>query len=127
MTGIDAEKLAALHEAWIDMMYEINEFDGLEKAEVKKIESLATHYLHQTMSNCALTLRKNLDYGDEAINATGAYGLVVRMYDKISRLTNILNRGSSHVKDERTLDTAQDLANYAVIYQMVESGVWGQW
>ena len=56
--------------------------------------------------------RKNQDYGD-AFATYGTVGVLVRMGDKIMRLQNITNRGTTLVDDEKLRDTLIDLHNYA--------------
>ncbi len=66
------------------------------------------------VQNEALELfsRKNRDYGD-AFATYGTVGVLVRMGDKIMRLQNITNRGTTLVDDEKLRDTLIDLHNYA--------------
>ncbi len=59
-------------------------------------------------------LKKNSDYGDAFANY-GSIGVLVRIGDKISRLTNITNKNISLVNDESMKDTLIDLHNYAAI------------
>lgn len=65
---------------------------------------------------------KNLRYagnGDPFANLRrhGAYGLVVRMDDKVARLSSLLKPGATigPTVDESAYDTAMDLMNYAGI------------
>ena len=68
----------------------------------------------KNIQNEALELfrRKNQDYGD-AFATYGTVGVLVRMGDKIMRLQNITNRGTTLVDDEKLRDTLIDLHNYA--------------
>jgi hypothetical protein len=64
--------------------------------------------------------KKNHDYatlGDPFSNFRdfGAYGVVVRMSDKMARIKNFVKNGKFDVKDEKFKDTCIDLANYALI------------
>lgn len=43
--------------------------------------------------------------------------ILVRMTDKISRISNLLTR-EAKVKDESIADTLQDLANYSIILKL---------
>ncbi|CAB4158494.1 hypothetical protein UFOVP698_15 [uncultured Caudovirales phage] len=69
-------------------------------------------------------------YGANAIGATGFYGIVVRMSDKVQRLLTL----SALTEDERTAstwnesieDTLLDLASYAVIGVVWLRGKWGK-
>ena len=62
--------------------------------------------------------RKNADYGD-AFSTYGAVGVIVRMGDKISRLSSITNTGINLVEDEKIRDTLIDLHNYAAMAIML--------
>ena len=56
--------------------------------------------------------RKNKDYGDAFANY-GPIGVIVRMGDKINRLTSVTNNGINLIKTESIRDTLIDLHNYA--------------
>lgn len=68
----------------------------------------------------ALTLfkQKNADYGD-AFATYGAVGVIVRIGDKISRLSTISKNGIQLVEDEKIRDTLIDLHNYAAMAVML--------
>lgn len=87
---------------------------------------------HQILCNRAFELmqRKNADYagkgGDEpfanftrceamGICKTEA-GMLVRMTDKMSRLSSFVESGTLAVKDESVEDTCLDLINYSVLF-----------
>lgn len=53
----------------------------------------------------------------EALNIPAEIGLLVRMTDKLTRISNLLNKKAS-VKDETIADTLSDLANYAMILKV---------
>jgi hypothetical protein len=61
---------------------------------------------------------KNSDYGS-AVDVTylifGETAQLVRLWDKLLRLTSIYLSQSYKVKEENTQDTLKDLANYAII------------
>jgi hypothetical protein len=42
-------------------------------------------------------------------------GILTRMLDKMARLSSFLQKGSLEVKNESAIDSAKDLANYAII------------
>ena len=77
----------------------------------------------------AVTKAKNTDYsggGDsDAFNnfmmvekmgiSSAESGFLVRMTDKMMRITNLIKNGGAQVKDEAIEDTLMDLANYAVL------------
>tara|TARA_B100001989_G_scaffold252115_1_gene233166 strand:- start:1712 stop:2017 length:306 start_codon:yes stop_codon:yes gene_type:complete len=61
--------------------------------------------------------KKNKDYGD-AFAQYGPVGVVVRIGDKISRLSSISNNGIS-IETESMRDTLLDLHNYAAMAIML--------
>ena len=61
---------------------------------------------------------KNADYGD-AFATYGSIGVLVRIGDKIQRLTSITNKSVSLVNDESLRDTLMDLHNYAAMAIML--------
>lgn len=62
--------------------------------------------------------RKNKDYGDSFANY-GSVGVIVRMGDKIQRLTSISNSGITMVNEESLRDTLIDLHNYSAMAIML--------
>lgn len=72
------------------------------------------------VQNEALELfkRKNADYGDAFANY-GAVGVIIRMGDKIQRLTSITNSGVNLINTESLRDTLIDLHNYAAMAVML--------
>jgi hypothetical protein len=83
-------------------------------------------------SDIQTAIRKNSDYASPdrpfanfeqapAIGVSVARGLLVRMQDKMSRLSNLLDRPAA-VAEESRADTLSDLRNYAYILQ-----VWLEW
>lgn len=67
--------------------------------------------------------RKHHDYGRKNIAGSGQIGVLVRMNDKVQRMLNLRGRAAS-VADESLLDSAQDVANYALILEMLLTGRW---
>jgi len=77
-------------------------------------------------SNVAMLLSKHRDYGAKNIaNAPGGAlnGLQVRIHDKLARINNLIDSGVSP-ENESLIDSFLDLANYAVIAQLVIRGEW---
>lgn len=74
----------------------------------------------RNIQNRALQLfkKKNADYGD-AFATYGAVGVIVRMGDKISRLSSIDNSNITLVNDESMKDTLMDLHNYSAMALML--------
>ena len=62
--------------------------------------------------------KKNADYGDSFANY-GPVGVIVRMGDKINRLSSITQKGVNLVDTECTRDTLIDLHNYAAMAIML--------
>ena len=62
--------------------------------------------------------KKNADYGD-AFATYGTVGVIVRLGDKISRLSSISKTGVTLVEDEKISDTLIDLHNYAAMAVML--------
>lgn len=61
--------------------------------------------------------RKNSDYGDSFANY-GPIGVIIRMGDKIQRLSTITNK-TIQVNDESIRDTLIDLHNYSAMAIML--------
>ena len=74
----------------------------------------------KTVQNEALALfkKKNKDYGDAFANY-GPVGVIVRLGDKINRLSNINTTNITLVKTESVRDTLIDLHNYAAMAIML--------
>lgn len=95
----------------------------IHKEEINELKSNA----EERFENCLEILKKkNHDYSgdrDELFNfklveqlgiLSTEKGILVRMVDKISRLSTLLDK-EAHVADESIQDTLDDLINYAVI------------
>lgn len=76
----------------------------------------------------AITVAKNADYtgaGDDPFanfsnianngGASAEQGFLVRMNDKMGRISSFVEKGILEVKDESIEDTLIDLANYAIL------------
>ena len=63
-------------------------------------------------------IKKNNDYGD-AFATYGPVGVIVRLGDKISRLTSVTSSGVNLVEDETIRDTLMDLYNYSAMAVML--------
>jgi hypothetical protein len=94
-----------------------------EEAKVSKTERLM-QFAQGVFDRClALSRRKNADYAGEEdplknFRRHGAYGVAVRLDDKICRLGTLLDPKKSDgpaVKDESIEDTCLDVINYAWI------------
>lgn len=97
---------------------------GWESRRIKKMErqmvtdsdrhSDLLYKIHETY------VAKNADYGDAfgvSLDKRGLIAAIVRMEDKIGRLDSLKDKGPK-VVDESLMDTALDLANYAIMTAM---------
>jgi len=62
--------------------------------------------------------KKNTDYGD-AFATFGPVGVLVRLGDKIQRLSSVTKSGVHLVNNESVRDTLVDLHNYAAMAVML--------
>lgn len=67
-------------------------------------------------------IKKQLDYGPNAIKRFGLEGIVIRMSDKMERLINLIELKKDPAVDEAIEDTLFDLAGYAIIGLMYLEG-----
>ena len=82
-----------------------------------------TYSFEEACRNSALrvaeiVIAKQHDYGHDNILAIREQGLVVRLWDKINRLKNLLWK-SAEPKNESIEDTFTDIAGYAIIGLML--------
>ena len=68
-----------------------------------------------------LIVAKQNDYGKDNILGFGEQGLVVRLWDKINRLKNLI-WNNQRPKNESVEDTLNDIAGYAIIGLMLRRG-----
>jgi hypothetical protein len=78
---------------------------------IEQMEKIQTEALE-------LFKKKNADYGD-AFATYGVVGVLVRMGDKISRLSSITKSGITLVNNESLRDTLMDLHNYSAMAIML--------
>ena len=72
-----------------------------------------------------VVIEKHKDYGPDNILIFKQQGLVVRMWDKIGRLKNLLwvrHRTKRRPRHESIEDSFKDLAGYGIIGLMLERG-----
>lgn len=93
---------------------------------VKKFEKISLN-MFETMK------KKNADYAgnDDAFSnfrlvevlkiSTTEQGILVRMCDKFSRISNLLSGKNPEVKNESIQDTLQDLAVYSILLSIIVS------
>ena len=112
--------------------------DGTEDYEFRRlivespIDLLALEYDIQTemgraallvaLENVATLDRKQRDYGSRNISEFGEFGILMRVWDKICRLKNLM--GKENPQNESIDDSWLDMANYALIAILVRRGIW---
>ena len=69
--------------------------------------------------------RKHSDYGKNNISISGQIGIVVRMFDKLARIQNLLNK-EGEPNEESLEDSWVDLMNYAGIGKLLGNGKWDE-
>lgn len=100
----------------------------------KEYAGLLKNFRDLQLEQYLLFARKNHDYGMKNITAGSDLetedevkfvltGLWFRISDKVNRWKNIMKNGWT-VETEPFLDTLQDIANYAIIAEMVARGLW---
>lgn len=89
------------------------------------IKSMSNDRVSQMISvqkeSLDLFKKKNADYGD-SFATYGPVGVIVRMGDKISRLSSVSKNGINLVNTESIRDTLIDLHNYAAMAVMLIDG-----
>ena len=103
----------------MDEQYHLHKFAEYVPSFDVLVREVAEH-------NVALLLRKHKDYGPRNIGDSpgGALnGLRVRMHDKLARINHLIDSGATP-ENEALVDSFQDLANYALIAQLVLQGDW---
>lgn len=94
--------------------------EGNPPDEVEIVVGLLLDEIKRTL------LAKRADYGTANINATGQYGVAVRLLDKISRLLNLTDPANQTDPNyEAVIDTWRDIAGYGVIGMALEKE--GKW
>lgn len=87
------------------------------------VTAMGREALLLALENVALLDRKQRDYSSSNISEFGEYGVMVRQFDKISRLKNLL-RNVAEPNNESIEDTWLDIANYGLIGQLLRRGIW---
>ena len=111
--------------------------DGTEDYEFRRLivesplDLLALEYDIQTemgraalliaLSNISTLDRKQRDYGSSNISTFGEQGCLIRIWDKVCRLKNLLGKEPNN---ESILDSYLDLSNYALIAVLVHQNRW---
>lgn len=108
--------------------------DFIQDKYGKEYAGLLKNFRDLQLEQYLLFARKNHDYGMKNITAGSDLetedevkfvltGLWFRISDKVNRWRNIMKNGWT-VETETFLDTLQDIANYAIIAEMVARGLW---
>lgn len=99
----------------------LDPFEVVECSDVdiqKESSSTIDNYEQLLDELKVLTKAKNSDYGG-AVDITylmfGNVSQLIRLWDKLLRLTRLYLKESAEVKDETVIDTLADLANYALL------------
>lgn len=74
------------------------------------------------IENVVVLDRKQRDYGSRNISEFGEMGILMRVWDKICRLKNLMGKESP--KNESIDDSWLDMGNYALIAILVRRGIW---
>ena len=69
-----------------------------------------------------VVINKQHDYGHDNILAFREKGLVVRLWDKVARLKNLMWKNDYEPKNESVVDTFIDIAGYGIIAVMLSKG-----
>ena len=148
----DVEKLEGIYPVeQIDAMinYLIEQTDGLKKPLTSEIinkiddnpiffdiagyaifiiDSLDAYYYIDWNYISEILIRKQKDYGPENIMKFGIIGIIVRLFDKVARLNNLLLKsngdfksavGANSVPGETLVDTLIDIIGYSTIALMI--------
>lgn len=75
------------------------------------------------LANIQVLDRKQRDYGSGNIAAFGEFGVLVRTWDKVSRLRNLLTNVKTPA-NESIEDSWLDLCNYSIIAVLCRRGEW---
>jgi len=94
----------------------------VNKVSVEFVDSVMDAKFHEAL----VLLKKQADYGPDNIARCPIgpmNGLIVRLYDKISRLAHLTKTGGTP-NHESLADTGLDIANYGTIISMVLTAHW---
>lgn len=92
------------------------------------IDSLDAYYYIDWNYISEILIKKQKDYGPENIMKFGIIGIIVRLFDKVARLNNLLIKsngdfksaiGANSVPGETLVDTLIDIIGYSTIALMI--------
>lgn len=84
---------------------------------------MGVKFLEEALELALLLDKKNADYSSANISKFGLQGIVVRLNDKIERLTNLIKKNGEG-NFESIEDTLIDIAGYSLIGKIVSKGEW---
>lgn len=90
-------------------------------AELTEPLDLTNHHKEICKKLNKLYADKNHDYGNsfgETYDALGSVSAVTRISDKTNRMVSLVTKDEQRVDEEKLIDTALDLANYAIMFAM---------
>jgi nucleoid DNA-binding protein len=86
-------------------------------------EDKTKNIINIMLADIQLFDKKQRDYGELNISKFGEFGILVRVNDKIERLTN-LRKYDKLPNNEAINDSWQDLSIYATIARAINEGSW---
>ena len=130
---IDEDYIPVDREHIGDIINGDEDLDFVRMTTIDQLEALAGAYgietemgreaLRIAVDNIQVMDSKQRDYGSNNIATFGEYGVLVRTWDKVSRLKNLL-QNNSEPKNESIEDSWLDLANYAIIGVLCRRNLW---
>lgn len=98
------------------------------------LKTSLVHVVAPVLIQNLITLEmKQRDYGPHNLTKFGTFGVVVRMNDKMERITNLSKKSGgmagdksldATVNNEPIADSFLDLANYALIAYVMQKNLW---
>lgn len=99
--------------------------NGLTSVTIADLQTdLAKTALPVLLQNLCVLDRKQQDYGSSNLTKFGVDGVVVRANDKLERIINLRKKGDAVANNEPLADSFLDLANYALIGYLMQTGKW---
>jgi len=89
-------------------------------------EEFKNDVFKQAKANVDILIKKHEDYGPKNISQSPGgplNGLRVRMHDKMARINHLIDNDKDP-ENEALIDSFLDLANYAIIAQLVINNKW---
>lgn len=102
----------------------LSKFSGVKTS----IEGIEDKWLDVVGEVYSIFCSKNADYGPNNIAALGEEGIVVRLFDKFSRIKRLIfDKENIDVTTESVEDPIIDLIDYGIILLLVRRGLWPQY